>query len=525
MAGGETAAPAVEAASKLQPVPAIRRAGTVVGLAGAFGLVGQLLFYGVGLGINYPVAMTLLLLGGWLVRDPARSWARLDGSLALAAITYAAFVAVRADTTMLLLDVLASLALAGAALAAIGGRAVVARPFSALLALGVGIAGWVATGAAPAVRAAGRRLPSGRSVAERVRPAMPIVRGILIAAPIVLVFVILFAAADAVFAHAVEGLLEVDVDLGELPGRFVLATVLAWAAAGAIALVASEPPSFEQTAPAARATQPRAWRLGSAEAVTVIAIVDVLFVAFVALQAAYLFGGRDTLAEIGMTYSEYARRGFFELVTAAVLAGGLVVVLDRTVRRRAVALVAGSVTLAVLTCVVLGSATLRLRLYQEAYGWTELRLYVVATIAVLAIGLVTLIAALAADRVRWIGHVMVAAALVIGLALNVLGPARFIADQNVARVLDLTLVPEHGWSGFDATYALGLGDEAIPALIRAVPHLPDYQAAYVRAALGDRLATLRGQEGLNAWQARNAGRATARGELEGAAERGELDEP
>ena len=43
---------------------------------------------------------------------------------------------------------------------------------------------------------------------------------------------------------------------------------------------------------------------------------------FVGLQIAYLFGGLDTLVAAGMTYSDYARRGFFELVAAACLAGG-----------------------------------------------------------------------------------------------------------------------------------------------------------------------------------------------------------
>ena len=52
---------------------------------------------------------------------------------------------------------------------------------------------------------------------------------------------------------------------------------------------------------------------------------------FVGLQIAYLFGGLDTLVAAGMTYSDYARRGFFELVAAACLAGAVVVALETTV--------------------------------------------------------------------------------------------------------------------------------------------------------------------------------------------------
>ncbi len=118
-----------------------------------------------------------------------------------------------------------------------------------------------------------------------------------------------------------------------------------------------------------------------------------------------------------------------------------------------------------LTAVVIASAALRLRLYQEAYGWTELRLYVLATICLLAIAAVALLAQLATDRVRWFGHALIASALAIGLGLNVLGPARFITEQNVARVLDPSLVPPNGSSGLDEIYAFSLGDDAVPALV------------------------------------------------------------
>ena len=65
---------------------------------------------------------------------------------------------------------------------------------------------------------------------------------------------------------------------------------------------------------------------------SILLVIDVVVAAFVGLQLAYLFGGLDTLAAIGMTYSDYARRGFFELVAAACLAGAVVVGLETTGR-------------------------------------------------------------------------------------------------------------------------------------------------------------------------------------------------
>jgi hypothetical protein len=161
-------------------------------------------------------------------------------------------------------------------------------------------------------------------------------------------------------------------------------------------------------------------------------------------------------------------------------------------------------------------------LYQDAYGWTELRLYVLATIAWLAIGTVGLVVALVVDRVRWIGHGLLVAALAVGLVLNVIGPARFITEQNVARLIDPSLVPPNGQAGLDTSYVLRLGDDAVPALVMALPALEGNAADDLAATLSARLDELRTEPGLNAWQAWNAGRVASRYALEAAEARGDL---
>jgi hypothetical protein len=153
-----------------------------------------------------------------------------------------------------------------------------------------------------------------------------------------------------------------------------------------------------------------------------------------------------------------------------------------------------------------------MRLYQEAYGWTELRLYVLATIALLAVVLLAMVTGLLLDRVRWIGHVAIVAGLVIGIGLNVIGPVRFITDQNVARLADPSLVPEHGTAGLDELYLASLGDDAVPALLRALPLLDGKRAEWLGLDLGLRLHRLR-EPGLEAWQAWNLGREVARDAL------------
>ena len=496
--------------------PVVLRAGLILLVAGALGIVGQILFFDVAAGVNLPLALGLLAISGWLLRS-GRQPAAIDIWLGPAGILFAAFAAIRADPFIVACDILVALGLVGGALASYGGRSVVARPFAALIGLGIGTAGWVLGGAIAAVTDATRTLPSGRTAARRAAPALPVIRGLLIALPLLVIFVVLFSSADAVFARRLEDLFGWELDLGDLGWRIVLAAVLAWIAAGGLALAASIAPSAP--APTSESSGPR---IGTTEIVTVLLVLDALFAAFVVLQAVYLFGGIDTIQAAGLTYAEYARRGFFELVVVAIIAGAVVIAADRLASQRSRALIGAAIGLALLTGVVLLSAASRLRLYQEAYGWTELRFYVLGTIVVLGIGLVGLVVTLLADRVRWMGHVLIVTGLVVGLALTLIGPVRFITEQNVARALDPSLVPPNGSSGLDVSYAVSLGDDAIPELVRVLPALDEPSAQLLGDSLSFRLDELESDPGLNAWQAWNAGREAARDALEAARASGQI---
>jgi hypothetical protein len=476
-------------------------------LAIAFGAIAQLLFYGADLGINVPLATAALLVAAWLVRGrglPVPSWT--DAWLPLAALVFAAFIALRGDVTLLLLDLLVILTLTGASVVALGGIPVVARPFHQVVILAGRFIGWaIGGGVRPAAALAGS-LPRERLTRPPQR-ATPVLRGLLIALPIGLVFVALFSAADAVFARVVRDAFSFNLDLGETTGRFLVALAAAWLAAGALAFAALRP----QPAPEAPSDDALSLpRLGVTEAVTVLIVIDLVFTLFVAFQAAYLFGGQDTLEASGLTYSEYARRGFLELIVVAVLAGGLVLTLQAVVSHRSRLHVGAAIGLALLTAVVLASALLRLRLYQEAYGWTELRFYALAGIAWLGIGIVLAVGALASDRARWLPHALIASSLVVGLAVNVIGPVRFVAEQNVARLLNPGLVAPDGETGLDAFYLMMLGSDAVPALIEALPALPHDQQRDLQAELRFRADSLAADSASQSWQAWNLSREHAR---------------
>lgn len=138
---------------------------------------------------------------------------------------------------------------------------------------------------------------------------------------------------------------------------------------------------YEAKAPALPLADPAA-------AVVVLGALDLLYAAFIAVQSAALFGGEDYVRATGLTFAQYARSGFFQLVFVAVL--NLVVVLaavqlsGRTGGAwRAVQVL--SAAMVAMSCVLLVSAAWRMSLYVAVYGLSFKRLLTYWGMAVLAV--------------------------------------------------------------------------------------------------------------------------------------------
>ena len=332
-------------------------------------------------------------------------------------------------------------------------------------------------------------------------------RGLLLALPLLLLFGTLFRSADPVFDRVVGGL--VRGDAAELLADVWRAVVWGWFAAGLLrlGLRRSDPLATLLRVPAEGRLLPRTGRwLGRVEAGVVLGSLDLLFLAFVAVQFRYLFGG-ETLVEttVGMTYAEYARRGFFELVAVSALTMPLLLALDAVVddgppRARRLHRVL-SWTLVALLMLVIASALQRMRLYQEAYGLTEQRLYATAFIVWLAVVCAWLGATvLRGRRERFAWGALVSGLLVLA-ALNGMSPDAWIARVNLA----------HGerTGRLDAGYLAGLGPDAAPVVLPRLAAL-DREAACALASGPMARARSTGE-----WTTWNWGRARAARGLEG----------
>src|SRR6202158_4148053 len=408
----------------------VRGTPTWLALAGALivGLIAdQALRTGTfGLGASLAVAVSALFLvfTGRLLTLESRL-------LAGAAVLFGAWLAARASSWLLWPDAAMALVLLGAA-------ASLARSGS-LLDTGIGVGG-----AAFIVRPL-------RSTRDRLTLLGPLARGLLIAAPIAIVLAAMLASADPVFASFCN----LNFDLGQLVRDAFFVLVGSLTLAGLLRLASAEPVS--------RVDGP-VWRVGSIEGLVVLAVLDAVFAAFAMAQAIAATGAAgDTLRAAGMTYADYARSGFFQLLWVAGITAIVLILFSRITsltqpNTKRAFLVLGQVGIA-LTLLIVFVAFQRLSLYEEAYGFTMLRLYS----HIFAVWIAVVFLLLAADMAglfrkrRWFVGATSISAIAALLALNLVNPEAVVVALNI----------DHARAAhkIDAQYFAELSSDATPALL------------------------------------------------------------
>jgi len=317
---------------------------------------------------------------------------------------------------------------------------------------------------------------SGRTV---VRTAAAVAVGIAL----LVVFGALLAGADAAFEAVLSNVLP-TVD-GVTVFRWIVLFGLVAPGTLAACFLAAAPPNFDTESRRRFALRRIEWALP-------VGLVVALFAVFVAVQATVLFGGRDhVLRTANLTYAEYARSGFWQLLVVTALTLVVLAVAARVAARETAAdriwlrVLLGA--LAGLTLVIVASAMSRMWAYEQAYGFTRLRLLVSACELWLGVLFVLVLAAGVTLKAPWLPRAVVATGLLTLLGLAALNPDRFIAERNIARSAPL-----------DIAYLSGLSADAAPALDR----LPEPQ----RSCALRHIVEANQQRGADSWWQWNLGR-------------------
>ncbi|MBI2405114.1 DUF4173 domain-containing protein, partial [Candidatus Gottesmanbacteria bacterium] len=173
------------------------------------------------------------------------------------------------------------------------------------------------------------------------------------------IFAGLLMAADPIFSKMVETMIK------QAFGRIIWSLVIAGLFASLLTIVLSKQEKrFPQL------------RFLSGQDVVVPTVVLVgLFALFLFVQGKYLFASHEIFQQFGLTYSEYARKGFVELLVATGIASVISYILilkQRTVEKPYLTWL--NIGLLVELGLLLASAWRRDMMYIEVYGLTRMRI-------------------------------------------------------------------------------------------------------------------------------------------------------
>jgi len=194
---------------------------------------------------------------------------------------------------------------------------------------------------------------------------------------------------------------------------------------------------------------------------TILSLLNIVYITFTVIQFAYLFGGNSFMLPSSFTYAEYARRGFFELIAVAIINFGILLFSITFVKkesRKANAVINAFLSaIAVFTFVLLISAFYRMALYEMAYGYTYLRIFVQAFMILLFVLFIINLAYIWYRRLPII-KLYILCSLIIYITLNFANVDAIIARNNINRY--------YSTEEIDVGYLTMLSYDAIPEMTR-----------------------------------------------------------
>ena len=286
--------------------------------------------------------------------------------------------------------------------------------------------------------------------------AKKIIVGLIVALPLFVVLLILLSSADEIFKEKLQVIMQFleDISVYEIVARTIQIVFITFLLT--LLLLAAAYFSDRQNLLTVQL------RWDGIIFGTVLVIINLLFLFFCLIQINYLFLPWGELPP-GLSYAVYARKGFFELCTVAVinfiiLLAGFYLVKKESDKQKGFLRIQLSL-LTVLTALLLVSAFYRMCLYEAVFGLTYLRFFT-------QVFMVMLLTLLSVTMVRIyreelsLRKYLVAVSMIFYLILNYLNTDQIIASYNLNKA-------RNGYQGSnapDVMYLLSLSADAVPAL-------------------------------------------------------------
>ncbi|MBK9926235.1 MAG: DUF4173 domain-containing protein [Anaerolineales bacterium] len=437
--------------------PIYKNSNALLVIALVLGWMFDNLFWKKDIGINFPIFLVLCLLGGgyWLFSNKIRP-AKNSVWLLVPLLFFSVFTIIRQEPLTVFLGFTFALFSVGLFATSYMGGHWTQYGFGNYINKFFLLIGDVLTGLllyAPRARKVQIESVTG----QKSFTIWALLRGLAIALPIVACFGSLLAAGDVVFERKLDDLLNLE-DLSDNIFRGILILIYAYLLAGVFIHSAWKSKDEKLNGEHIPTVKPF---LGFAESTVILGSVIILFIAFVVVQFQYFFGGQANIGVDGYTYSQYARRGFNELIAVAFLSLILSIVLSTIVRREMDTqkrIFSGlNIATVALVMVILVSAYQRISLSIWWHGFSRLRLYPRIFLIWLAVLLIAVVALEVTQRQRHFTLALVFAAMGFAVSITLVNIDAAIIKHNVPRTLQ--------GKNLNVAHLASLSDDSVPALV------------------------------------------------------------
>lgn len=288
--------------------------------------------------------------------------------------------------------------------------------------------------------------------------------GILISLPVLFVVLMLLMSADTEFERLMGDIPQwFDVLDGEIIVRILVVVFFTFAFFSFLQTLIQK-----QINAVIHSADKQSFKMDAIITITVLVLINMVYVLFTVVQFKYFFSG--TL-QGNFTYAEYARKGFFELLFVTLI-NLTITILVLTFVDRATGFIKRFMqimltALVLASAVLLSSAFLRLSMYEEAYGFTFIRVMAHSFMIFLVVIFMYTFIKIWIEKLS-LFHFYFISALLYYTLMNVINVEQIIVTKNIERYEQSGKIDVHYLNSLSYTGILGLIE-----LYEKNPQLPD----------------------------------------------------
>ncbi|KJF28751.1 hypothetical protein TZ02_00640 [Clostridium aceticum] len=285
-----------------------------------------------------------------------------------------------------------------------------------------------------------------------------IIRGLLISIPLLVVVLLLLTSADMMFKYYIDNIARLFSKLNTmsmLRHTFVISIITLYLFGFLWSF------KYDEISYKSKGTSLIKASWEPVTIITIIFVINIAYLLFTIIQFSYLYGGGLQALPEGLSYAEYARKGFFELVLVTLINFSILLLsinLTKKDYKKVNTIANFSYSLLILfTLNMVVSANYKMYLYEKAFGFTRLRIFVQAFMFLIGILLIILLLGIWINKTPIFQYAVIAT-LVVYIGLNFINVDGLIAKGNILRYEETGII--------DINYIKQLSYDAIPQMAK-----------------------------------------------------------